>query len=77
LLIVNEADRSLLQATPSPRYGSGCEGVFVGEGVFVAVGVEVFAIVGVGVLVAVLATTAGLAQVASALATPVPGCPTR
>lgn len=64
MLIVNVADRSLLQATPNPRYGSGCEGVFVGAGVLVAVGVEVFAgvavfaTVGVGVRVEMLATVA-------------------
>lgn len=39
LLIVNVADKSRLQATPNPRYGSGCEGVLVGAGVAVLLGV--------------------------------------
>ena len=69
LEMVNVADKSLLQATPKPRYGSGSAGVFVGAGVKVWVGVEV----------AVLAARAAAlgAQVASALATPVPGWPGR
>ena len=73
LEMVNVADKSLLQATPKPRYGSGSAGVFVGAGVKVWVGVAV------GVEVAVLAARAAAlgAQVASALATPVPGWPGR
>jgi hypothetical protein len=60
--------------------------VFVGVevGVAVLVGVAVFTAVDVGVLVGVnvavltkMEAAAGLEQVASALATPVPGCPTR
>ncbi len=75
LVIVNVADKSLLQATPRPRYGSGSAGVFVGDGVKVRVGVLVAAGVFVGVKVGVLTTRAAAlaAQVASALAMPVPG----
>jgi len=73
LVIVKVADKSLLQATPNPRYGSGSAGVFVGAGVDVAV------LVGVEVDVDVLTARAAAlaAQVASAFATPVPGCPMR
>ena len=69
LVIVNVAERSLLQATPKPRYGSGRgmgELVGVGVGVKVLIGAGVFVMVGVNV-------AGGRAQVASALATPVPG----
>ena len=74
LVILKVADRSLLQATPKPKYGSGCEGVFVGVGVGVnvLVAVPVNVAVMAGVLVGV-DVDESLAQVASALATPVPG----
>jgi hypothetical protein len=78
LTILNVAERSLLQATPKPRYGSGALGVEVKVAVAVGIGVAVFVEVGVGVEVAVLATAKDLTclQEASAVAVS-PGCPGR